>query len=81
MEADTIGGTIGISQPPNAESGLFSWRVNARYGTSTAVSSPPMVPMVHRTQSMVTAAGRPTQSLPSRSVPAPTVRNAIGGAP
>ena len=53
--ADTIGGTTGISHPPNAASGsTLSW-VNIRYGIVAAVKSPPTVPAVHSTQSRSTA--------------------------
>ncbi|ANZ40146.1 hypothetical protein BBK82_33045 [Lentzea guizhouensis] len=39
------------------------------------------MPSVHSAQSIASAAGRPIRSAPSRSVPVPTVINAIAGAP
>ena len=81
VAADTIGGTTGISQPPNAASGSTRYWVNIRYGMLIAVNSPPSVPAVHSTQSRSTAARSPIRSLPTRTAPAPTVSNAIGAAP
>ena len=79
--AETIGGTTGISQPPNAASGsTLSW-VNIRYGIVAAVNSPPRVPVVHNTQARSTAIRPPIRSLPVSSAPAPTVISAIGAAP
>ncbi len=79
--AETIGGTTGISQPPNAASGsTLSW-VNIRNGIVTAVNSPPRVPVVHNTQARSTAIRSPIRSLPVSSAPAPTVISAIGAAP
>jgi hypothetical protein len=74
VAAETIGATTGISQAPHALSGANSWRVNIRYGTTAAAASPVAVPAVQSTASIST--GRP-----SSSAPAPTVSNAIGGAP
>ncbi|MBW6437252.1 hypothetical protein KZ829_26300 [Actinoplanes hulinensis] len=82
VDADTIGGTIAISQPPNALRGsTFSCRVNCRYGIATAVNRPASVPADHSAQSTATAACGPITSGPASSVPAPTVISAIGGAP
>ena len=79
--ADTIGGTTGISQPPNAASGsTLSW-VNIRNGIVAAVNSPPMVPAVHNTHARSTAIRSPIRSLPISSAPEPTVISAIGAAP
>jgi hypothetical protein len=79
--ADTIGGTTGISQPPNAASGsTLSW-VNMRNGIVAAVNSPPRVPAAHNTQARSTAIRMPTRSLPISNAPAPTVISAIGAAP
>ena len=47
----------------------------------TAVRRPPRVPALHRTQSRVTATEVPISDVPTSSVPAPTVINAMGGAP
>jgi hypothetical protein len=49
VAADTIGGTTGISQPPNAASGSTVCWVNIRNGMLTAVNEPPTVPAVHNT--------------------------------
>ena len=81
LAADTMGGTIGISQPPNAPSGLISCRVIIRNGIQVAVTSPSAVPRPHSTQSASIAAPSPIQSLPRSSVPVPTVISAIAGAP
>jgi hypothetical protein len=79
--ADTIGGTTGISQPPNAASGsTLSW-VNIRNGIVAAVNSPPTVPADHNTHARSTATRSPIRSLPTSSAPEPTVINAIGAAP
>lgn len=79
--ADTMGGTTGISQPPNAASGPTSSCVNMRNGMVIAVNRPPMVPAVHRIQSRSTAKRVPIRSLPISSAPRPTVISAIGAAP
>ena len=79
--ADTIGGTTGISQPPNAPSCRTSRRVNNRYGTMTAVRNPSTVPIPHRTQPMFTARLSPMYLDPTRIVADATVMNAMGGAP
>ena len=76
-----MGGTTGISQPPNASAAVSRCRVSIRYGTTTAQARPATVPTIHNTQSMPTASGSPMMSLPSSRVPAPTVSIAIGGAP
>ena len=81
MAAETIGGTTGISQPPNAASGAMSCLVIIRYGIQQAVTRPSAVPAAHSAQSAVTAAPVPIRPRPSSSVPAPTVSRAIGGAP
>ena len=80
MAAETIGGTTGISQPPNASPAPMSCRVIIRYGIQTAVTRPSAVPASHSTQSMPIAAG-PIRPRPRTSVPAPTVISAIAGAP
>jgi hypothetical protein len=81
VAAATIGGTTGISQPPNAASGATSCCVNIRYGMLTAVNSPPAGPAVQSTQAIVTAAGSPMRSAPTRIEPDATVNSAIGAAP
>ena len=81
VAAETIGGTTGISQPPNAASGSTLSCVNIRYGIVAAVNSPPRVPAVHNTQARSTAIRSPIRSLPISSAPAPTVISAIGAAP
>ena len=81
MDAETIGGTTGISHPPKALSGLIRCRVNIRYGTARAHTRPRTVPPNQSTQSMSTANRTPTTSLPNSSAPAPTVSMAIGTAP
>ena len=78
MAAETIGGTTGISQPPNAASSPISCLVIIRYGIQTVVTSPSAVPADHSTQSARTAqAPAPLSS----SVPVPTVISAMAGAP
>jgi hypothetical protein len=79
--AETMGGTTGISQPPNAASGSTLSCVNIRNGIVAAVNSPPMVPVVHNTHARSTATRSPIRSLPVSSAPAPTVIRAIGAAP
>ena len=81
VAADTMGGTIGISQPPNAASGSTECWVNIRYGMLTAVNSPPMVPATHSAQASSTAARSPIRSPPTNTAPDATVSNAIGAAP
>ncbi len=81
VAALTIGGTTGISQPPNAESSRTSWLVNALQGTSTEVTRPRMVPSVHSTASTTRAGPAPMTCSPTNRVPAPTVINPIAGAP
>jgi hypothetical protein len=76
-----MGGTMGISQPPNAASGPMSCRVIIRYGIQTAVTSPSAVPAPHSTQSALTAAAVPIRPPPRSRVPVPTVMSAIAGAP
>ncbi len=53
--ADTIGGTTGMSQPPNALPGGYPCRVTATAGTMTVASRPVRVPAVHSTQSSPSA--------------------------
>ncbi len=79
--AETIGGTIGISQPPNAASGSTLCWVNIRNGMLTAVNSPPTVPAVHSTQSRSTASRSPIRSRADQHRAVPTVSSAIGAAP
>ena len=81
VAAATIGGTTGISQPPNAASGSTRCRVNIRYGMLSAVTSPPIVPAIHRIQARFTAVRMPIRSTPTSSAPDPTVSSAIGAAP
>jgi hypothetical protein len=76
-----MGGTTGISQPPNAASGPMSCLVIIRNGIQHAVTSPSPVPASHSTQPMPTAVPGPSSPRPRMSVPAPTVISAIGGAP
>jgi hypothetical protein len=57
VAADTIGGTTGIDQPPNAPSGRMRWLVIIRYGIHTAVTRPSRAPPVHSVQSTASAAG------------------------
>ena len=70
VAADTIGGTTGISQPPNAASPATSWPVITRYGIHPAVTRPSAVPADHSAVSTPSAARAPIQSCPSDSVPA-----------
>jgi hypothetical protein len=81
VDADTIGGTTGINQPPNAPSRSTWCTVKLRYGTATAQARPVSVPANHSTQSRSIAARSPIQSRPSSRAPAPTVSIAIGAAP
>jgi len=81
VAAETIGGTIGISQPPNASPAPMSCRVIIRYGIQQAVTSPSAVPASHSTQSALTAAPGPIRPPPRSSVPVPTVIRAMAGAP
>ena len=55
VNADTIGGTTGISQPPNAVRRSMDRGRKCRYGTTVAVTRPAIVPVNHSTQSMSTA--------------------------
>ena len=81
VAALTMGGTTGISHPPNAASGAARNLVNIRYGTATLLARPVIVPSGHSTASMAIAACAPISDGPSSSAPAPTVSRAIGGAP
>lgn len=63
--ADTMGGTTGISHPPKAALGRVTCRVNAQYGTTTALASPVTVPAVHKTASRARAARSPMRSCPT----------------
>ena len=69
VAALTIGGTTGISQPPNAPSGAARSRVIIRYGTATLLARPASVPSGQSTASMASAAcgadqGRAEQQRP-----------------
>ena len=81
VAAATIGGTTGMSQPPNAASGSTECWVNIRYGMLTAVNSPPTVPAAQSAQASSTAACSPMRSPPTRTAPEATVSSAIGAAP
>jgi hypothetical protein len=81
VAAETIGGTTGISQPPNASPAPMSCRVIIRYGIQTAVTRPSAVPASHSTQSIPIAAASPIRAGPRSSVPVPTVIRAMAGAP
>ncbi len=76
-----MGGTTGMSQPPNAASGATWCVVNALTGTATAVQRPMSVPLSHSTEAMAIATDRPTTGCPTRRAPAPTVMSAMAGAP
>ena len=81
MAAETIGGTTGISQPPNGASALMRCRVIIKYGIQHVDTSPSAVPASHSAQSTSTAAAGPSHPRPRISVPVPTVISAIAGAP
>ena len=81
MAALTIGGTTGISQPPNAASAAFRWLVNDLIGTAAAVQRPSKVPAGQSTASTIRAGWAPTRGCPTSTAPAPTVSRAIAGAP
>ena len=71
VAALTMGGTTGISQPPNAASGAARSRVNIRYGTARLLARPPSVPSGHSTASMTQRGVRADQGRAEQQRPGP----------